>query len=196
MAKRKAYAPFSLTSEAGVAQTPVEGYIDIEQKIYPIISTGTVNENGKWEGVKANDDEFIGFTKAANIPDSGQVLLPDTANHPSINMNGFSDIFIAFKVGEGGGSGYEIQAVMGPDTETFANLSPVAAAALLRGNPSQSAPADFEYIFSESAQTMTQDVWNIFSINNVLRNWQNLQFKVTNNTGATSDIEFAYMRII
>ena len=62
MAKeRKAYAPFSLTSEAGVAQTPVEGYIDVRQEIYPIVSTGTINENGKWTGVKASDDEFIGF---------------------------------------------------------------------------------------------------------------------------------------
>ena len=44
MAKeRKAYAPFSLTSEAGVAQTPVEGYIDVKQQIYPTVTTGTIN---------------------------------------------------------------------------------------------------------------------------------------------------------
>jgi hypothetical protein len=61
--KRKAYAPFSLTSEAGVAQTPLEGYIDVDQQIYPTVNTGTVNENGKWSGVKSNDVEFIEFTK-------------------------------------------------------------------------------------------------------------------------------------
>ena len=71
MAKRKAYAPFSLTSEAGVAQTPVEGYIDVEQKIYPIVSTGTINENGKWAGVKSDDTEFFGFTKAENVTNGG-----------------------------------------------------------------------------------------------------------------------------
>ena len=59
MAKRKAYAPFSLTSEAGVSQTPVEGYIDVEQKVYPVISTGVVNEFGQWTGVVANDKAFI-----------------------------------------------------------------------------------------------------------------------------------------
>ena len=69
--KRKVYAPFSLTSEAGVAQTPVEGYIDVNQVIYPTVSTGTVNENGKWVGVKASDTEFIGLTKAVAISNGG-----------------------------------------------------------------------------------------------------------------------------
>ena len=63
MAKRKAYAPFSLTSEAGVAQTPVEGYIDVEQNIQPTVATGTINENGKWAGVKSSDEEFFAITK-------------------------------------------------------------------------------------------------------------------------------------
>ena len=56
--KRKVYAPFSLTSEAGVAQTPVEGYIDVNQVIYPTVNTGSVNENGTWTGVKSRDSEF------------------------------------------------------------------------------------------------------------------------------------------
>ena len=197
MAKeRKAYAPFSLTSEAGVAQTPVEGYIDVRQEIYPIVSTGTINENGKWTGVKASDTDFIGITRAEAIPNTGEVLFPDTANHPSIDMTGFNDLFLAFKVTEGGGSGYQITAVMGPDTQRFANLSPVNAGQTLKGNIAQSAPNDFENIFNEGAQTMTQDAWNVFSIFSVLRNYQNLQFKVFNNTGATSTIEFGFMRIV
>lgn len=196
MAKRKAYAPFSLTSEAGVAQTPVEGYIDVEQKIYPIVTTGTINENGKWTGVKASDTDFIGITRAEGIPDGGAVLFPDTTNHPNIDMTGFRDIFIAFKVTEGGGSGYQITAVMGPDTERFANLSPVNAGITLKGNVAQSAPNDLETIFSESGKTMTQNVWEIFSIFDVLRNYQNLQFKVFNLTGATSTIEFGFLRVV
>ena len=56
--KRKAYAPFSLTSEAGVGQTPVEGYIDVNQMIYPSVDTGVIDENGEWKGVQANDKEF------------------------------------------------------------------------------------------------------------------------------------------
>ena len=125
MAKRKAYAPFSLTSEAGVAQTPVEGYIDVEQKIYPIGSKGTINENGKWAGVISDDTEFFGFTKAENVTNGGEFLCPDTSRVPSLDMTGFRDLFIAFRPTEGGGSGYNILAVMGPDTERFANLQPV-----------------------------------------------------------------------
>ena len=92
--KRKVYAPFSLTSEAGVAQTPVEGYIDVNQTIYPTVNTGTINENGTWTGVKSNDPEFMGFTKAIQVADSGIALFPDTNNHPSINMEGLSLIHI------------------------------------------------------------------------------------------------------
>jgi hypothetical protein len=194
--KRKAYAPFSLTSEAGVAQTPVEGYIDVDQTIYPTVSTGTINENGKWAGIKSDDTEFFGFTKAEAIPNGGEFLCPDTATIPSLDMVGFRDLFIAFRPSEGGGSGFNILAVMGPDTERFANLEPVASGAILRGNNSQASPADFETLFLEGAQTMTQDKWNIFSINEILRNYQNLQFKVTNNTGATATVEVAFMRLV
>ena len=199
MAKeRKAYAPFSLTSEAGVAQTPVEGYIDVRQEIYPIVSTGTINENGKWTGVKASDDEFIGFTKALAIPNTGTTLFPDSNNHPSIDMEGFLSLFIAFKVTEGGGSGYRIEAVMGPDTVRFANLEPVASGARLRGaGDGVRGPADrLDDLFVDDQDTMTQDAWNIFYIAGNLKDQRNLQFKVTNNTGANSDIEFAYMRLI
>ena len=76
MAKRKAYAPFSLTSEAGVGQTPVEGYIDVEQKIYPTVQTGVVNENGKWVGVKASDTEFRNFTSDVLIANGGSITVP------------------------------------------------------------------------------------------------------------------------
>ena len=69
--KRKAYAPFSLTSEAGVAQTPGEGYIDVNQSIYPTVNTGTINENGKWAGVKSDDNEFFAFTKHVAVPNGG-----------------------------------------------------------------------------------------------------------------------------
>ena len=41
---RKVYAPFSLTSElGGVTQTPVEGYIDVEQRIKPTLTVGSVD---------------------------------------------------------------------------------------------------------------------------------------------------------
>ena len=194
MAKRKAYAPFSLTSEAGVAQTPVEGYIDVEQKIYPTVSTGTVNENGKWAGVKSNDDEFIGLTKAVSIPNGGEVLFPDTSNVPSIDMTGFSSLFIAIKPTNAGN--YATEAVMGPDTIRFANLEPVNAAAALKGNADRTNISSLASALIDSSEALTADVWNIFYILDKLGNQKNMQFKITNNSGGSSNIVFGFMRLI
>ena len=194
MAKRKAYAPFSLTSEAGVAQTPVEGYIDVEQKIYPTVSTGTVNENGKWAGVKSNDDEFIGLTKAVSIPNGGEVLFPDTSNVPSIDMTGFSSLFIAIKPTNAGN--YATEAVMGPDTIRFANLEPVNAAAALKGNADRTNISSLASALIDSSEALTADVWNIFYILDKLGHQKNMQFKITNNSGGSSNIEFGFMRLI
>ena len=196
MAKRKAYAPFSLTSEAGVGQTPVEGYIDVEQKIYPTVSTGTVNENGKWVGVKASDTEFIGLTKAVAISNGGEALFPDTTEHPSIDMTGFTDLMIAFKPTRSGN--LATLAVMGPDTQTFANLNPVNAGETLRGTGSDlgRSPDALIPLYEDSAESLTNDVWSIYLISESLRGQKNLQIKVTNNAGGNSDIEFGFMRLI
>ena len=192
MAKeRKAYAPFSLTSEAGVAQTPVEGYIDVRQEIYPTVSTGTINENGKWTGVKSSDSEFIGLTKAVAIPDSGQVLFPDTNEHPSINMDSFTEMFIAIKPTRAGS--YGITAVFGPDTVPFANLSPVNSGGSPRGNEDFSSV--IEVLLNDSAETLEADKWNIYKIDR-MRDQRNLQFLITNNAGGNADIEFGFMRLI
>jgi hypothetical protein len=194
--KRKAYAPFSLTSEAGVGQTPVEGYIDVDQQIYPTVSTGTVNENGKWVGVKASDSEFIGFTKDELIADGSGILVPTGAkeNDNKIDMTGYTDLFIALKPTRTGN--YRFAAVMAPDTIPFANLSPTNAGNELRGNIAQSAPADFEFLFLDSAESCAADIWNIFIIGSVLREQKNLQISITNNSGGESTMEFAYMRLL
>ena len=168
--KRKAYAPFSLTSEAGVGQTPVEGYIDVNQMIYPSVDTGVIDENGEWKGVKANDKEFIAFTKDETVP-NGAVILTPSANPNGtwpLDMTGYNDIFLAVKTSEAGN--YAIKAVMGPDSVSFANLNPVNAAATLTGTMAQSTPVDFESLFEDGTVAMTADVWNIFIIGNNLRN--------------------------
>ena len=162
MAKRKAYAPFSLTSEAGVGQTPVEGYIDVEQKIYPTVSTGTVNENGKWVGVKASDTEFIGLTKALAVANTASVLFPDTNTFPSIDMTGFKSLFVAVKITASGN--LAISAVMGPDTVPFANLSPGNTGGRLRGaGGGIRGPADrFDDLMVDGADSISANVWTIF----------------------------------
>ena len=192
--KRKAYAPFSLTSEAGVAQTPLEGYIDVDQQIYPTVNTGTVNENGKWSGVKSNDAEFIGITKHVAVPNGGETLSPDTGTMNFIDMTGFNDIFIAVKPSNGGN--YETTAVMGTDTQPFANLKPVNAAAILMGTAWGANNQNIIDLFNDGAEAFTADVWNILTIQQRLKDQKNLQFKITNNSGGSSDIEFAFMRLI
>ena len=193
--KRKVYAPFSLTSEAGVAQTPVEGYIDVNQVIYPTVNTGTVNENGTWAGVKSDDVEFFGFTKGLAVGGGGSILVaPDTNNVPSLDMTGFNDLLIAIKPTNAGN--YAISAIMGPDTVRFANLEPVNAGTLLRGNVDPRS-ASIDNLLEDAAESLTENVWNIFYTGvGRLANQKNLQIKIANNSGGSSDIEVAFMRLV
>jgi hypothetical protein len=195
MAKeRKAYAPFSLTSEAGVAQTPVEGYIDVRQEIYPTVSTGTINENGKWAGVKSSDTEFIGLTKHVAIADAGETLNPDTPSRNHIDMTGFDTIFIAVKPSASGD--FLIRSIMGPNTVPFANLSPVNSGTSLVGNWNGiGSERDVELLFDDTV-ALTANVWNIFPIQGRLSDQKNLQFMVRNSTGGVIDIEFGFMRVV
>jgi hypothetical protein len=193
--KRKVYAPFSLTSEAGVGQTPVEGYIDVNQVIYPTVNTGTVNENGKWAGVKSSDEEFIGLSRAEAVADGGDVLFPDTATRNHIDMTGFDNIFVAVKISNTGD--YNIIAVMGPDTNRFANLQPVNAGAQLKGNWNGiGSERDFEPLLDDTESLTTADVWNIFPVQGRLSDQKNMQFKIGNRSGGISNIEFGFLRTV
>lgn len=195
--KRKAYAPFSLTSEAGVGQTPVEGYIDVNQMIYPSVDTGVIDENGEWKGVKANDKEFKFFTRDETVPNGAAILTPSTNPDGSwpLDMTGFSDLFIAIKPTETGN--YNITAVMGPQDVRFANIEPVNAAAALKG-ASLTTPTSMVNLLLDGTEALTADVWNIFSIGySVLKNQKLLQFSITNNTGSeAASIECAFMRLV
>ena len=193
--KRKVYAPFSLTSEAGVGQTPVEGYIDVDQQIYPTVATGTVNENGKWVGVKSDDNEFFAITKHVAVPNTGVTLSPDTATRNHLDMTGFKDLFLAVKPTNGGN--VSIVGAMGPDTNRFANLSPIEANATLKGlvNPSAS-QTTVENLLFDSSESLTADVWNIFFIGDRVQNQKNLQIRITNNSGGESTIEVEFMRLV
>jgi len=190
--KRKVYAPFSQTSEAGVTQTPVEGYIDVNQTIYPTVSTGTVNEKGQWVGVKTSDDEFFGITKHVAVANGGTTLSPDTGDLNHIDMTGFCNLAIAVKPTNGGTYGFK--AVMGPDTNRFANLQPVNAGASLRY--ARNSISTFEPLFDDSNETLTADVWNIFIIQCRTEGQKNLQFLVTNSSGGESTFEVAFLRMV
>lgn len=195
--KRKAYAPFSLITESGVANAPVEGYIDVDQMVQPTVRTGTINENGTWIGEKTSDENFFAFTKHVAVGNGEETLSPATANTDHIDMTGFTKIYLAIKPTRAGN--VAIKAVMGPATNKFANLSPVNSGENLRGsNPSATGNAISD-LFSNAAESLTADVWNIFIIgatNNELIEQKLLQFKITNNAGGDSDIEVAFMRIV
>ena len=192
--KRKVYAPFSQTSEAGVTQTPVEGYIDVNQMIYPTVNTGVVNEKGQWAGVKSDDDNFLILGTELAVPD-GQLILAPAGDPDFIDMEGFKDIFIAIKPSRTGS--ISLQAVMGPDTNRFANLSPIEPNAVLKGlvNPSAS-QTTVENLLFDSSEALTADVWNIFFIGDRVQSQRNLQFRITKNSGGNSDIQFAFMRLV
>ena len=189
---RTGYAPWSLTREAGVQSATVDGTIEVQQYIQPTIDTGFCDEKGNWKGIKSSDEQFIGLTTAEGIANGGEVLFPDTVNIVSIDMTGFNDIFIALKPSNGGN--YAITSVMGPDTTPFANLTPVAAARSLKGT--DGIIGSLSQLFNDTAEDCQSDLWNIFSIKSVLSNQKNLQFKVVNNSGGSSNIEFGFMRLV
>jgi len=189
---RKVYAPYSTTGEQ-VGQTPLEGYVDVAQAIYPAVNTGQIGKDGEWSGVTVSDKTFNIDAEHEGVPNSASVLSPQTANRDFIDMTGYNDMFIAIKVSNGGN--YVMTGVMGPDTNTFANLTPVNAAATLRGMAAGMGRSDFTSLLLDGAETLTADVWNIYFVANNLADQKNLQIKITNNSGDVSNIQFAHMRI-
>ena len=196
MAKeRKAYAPFSLTSEAGVAQTPVEGYIDVRQEIYPTVNTGTVNENGKWTGVKSDDTEFIGLSKDLAVGNGTFIFAPTgpKANDNFIDMSGFETLQVALKVSRDGS--YGLTTIFGPSNSesTYLNLTPFAAGENVTVNENSTT---FGTVVADGSETLTADQWHVFTILYRAKGQVNMQIKVTNSSGGSSDIEFAYRRLV
>ena len=193
--KRTGFAPWSLTREAGVLSATVDGTVEVPQNVQPTLSTGFVDYKGNWQGAKSSDETFIGFTKHLVVANGGTVLVPATGDVDHIDMTGFNNIFIAIIPSNGGN--FAIEAVMGPDTSSFANLSPVNAASVLRVSlPSRVGDDSFEKALSDGAEVLTTNVWNIFQIQTRLAEQKLLQFKLTNNSGAESDVEFAFMRTV
>jgi hypothetical protein len=194
---REGYAPWSLTREAGVESATVDGTIEVPQYVQPTIDTGFVDEKGDWKGRKSSDRDFIAFQKDEGIPNGAEILAPSANPDGSwpLDMTGYNDIFIAIKPTNAGN--YKMEAVMGPDSVSFANLNPVNAAVNLKGNLS-TATDQYQYVdfLVDAAESLAADVWNIFIIGTRLRNQKLLQFKITNNSGGSSDIETAFMRMV
>ena len=190
---RTGLAPWSLSREAGIESATVDGRIEVPQYVQPTLDTGFVDEKGDWKGVKSSDKDFIAFQIDTAIANGGNFITPSVRPDGiwPIDMTGYSDIFIAIKPSNGGN--YAVTAIMGPDTVSFANLNPVNAAATLKGAIRRN---DFDTALVDSADSMTADVWNIFIIQDQLKHWKTLQFNIVNNSGGSSNIETAFMRLV
>jgi len=189
MSVRKTYAPYSVSGE-NIAQTPLEGYIEIEQKVTPTIETGFVDENGLWIGNNSSDTEFKFYQLDQEIANGATFI---TAK--GFDMTGFKDVTLAIKPTNTGN--YAITACMGSDgTNSYANLSPLNDAATLRGlvDPRSNNCDD---LFVDTAEALTADVWNILMIGwERLANQKLLQFKITNNSGGISTVETQFLRSV
>ena len=108
-------------------------------------------------------------------------------------MTGFNKLFLAIKTNAGGN--YKIEAVMGPDTQRFANLSPVDPASPLRGTYDQIGNT-IGNLLVDNVEVLTSDVWEILSIDNLLAGQKLLNFKITNNSGSDATFEVAFMRLV
>jgi len=194
---RKGLAPWSLAREAGIESATVDGTIEVPQLVQPVLDTGFVDEKGDWKGAKSSDKDFIAFHTDLGIANGGYILTPGVNPDGTwpLDMTGYQDLFIAIKPSNGGNCA--IVAVMGPDSTSFANLDPVNAAAALKGAGDTGAHRnEMELLLSDSAETLTADVWNIFTLKSIFSNQKLLQFKITNNSGGSSDIETAFMRLV
>jgi hypothetical protein len=192
---REGYAPWSLTRKAGVQSATVNGDIEVPQYVQPVLDTGFVDEKGDWKGTKSSDESFFVSDTAEAIANTATTLFPNTANADFIDMTGFEDVFIALKVTNAGN--YKIGAVMGPNSNPFANLRPVHPATLLRGYPVGDDPSDMSALVDDASESLgTVDVWFVFNILGRVKNQKNLQFSIQNNSGDISSIDFAYMRMV
>jgi len=193
---RTGLAPWSLSREAGIESATVDGTIEVPQYVQPVLDTGFVDEKGNWQGQKSSDKDFISFRLDEEIANGATFLTPTVNPDGSwpLDMTGFNDIAIAFKPTNGGQ--YEIEATMGPDSVSYANLTPVDAASCLRGIPADGTGSNMISWLDDENETFTADVWNIFMIRGRLANYKLLQFKMVNSSGGISTIESAFMRLV
>ena len=136
-----------LAREAGIESATVDGTIEIPQYVQPVLDTGFVDEKGDWKGAKSSDKDFIAFQTDIGIANGADFLTPSVNPDGTwpLDMTGYEDIFIAIKPTNGGN--VKIDAVIGPDTVSFANLSPVDAAKRIEIGGRNDVPASLQTAF-------------------------------------------------
>ena len=194
MVNRKSNSPWGSSYKEGLPSRAVDSSVNVDQNVRATITTGVIDvRTGQWQGIRLSDEQFTIDASHDAVANGAAVLSPQRSNEDFIDMTGYNDLLIALKVSQGGA--YAIAAVMGPDTNMYANLTPLNAGSLLRGNMVTS-PQDFNTTLVDSSESLTANVWNIYSIHTNLKNQKLVQFQITNNSGGPSNIEFAYMRVV
>jgi len=193
------FAPWSAETAQGIKTDPVDSNIRVRQEVVPAITVGTVNAiTGEWTGVIESDTAFLVDPTHEAVANGAEVLSPQKADHEYIDMTGFNTILLAINPSNAGA--YALSAVMGPNTYSFANLTPVNAGQLLKGlinsDTTSSANQNMNNLYVDTAETLVADVWNIFMIEGRLANQKLLQFKIGNNSGGPSNIQFATLRVV
>jgi hypothetical protein len=195
LVNRKSNSPWGSSYKEGLPSTAVNDTVNIDQNVRATINTGVIDvATGQWEGNRLSDKQFTIDAIHEAVANGAAVLSPQ-AQPNRIDMTGYQDLLIAIKPSRGGN--LATTAVMGPNTNYFANLDPVDAASVLRGaSLPQNSTADLQPLFEDAAQDAPVDVWSIYILQGVVAGQKNLQFKITNNSGGNSNIQFAYMRLI
>jgi len=192
---RKSIAPWSERVAEGLIDQPIDSTITASQTLRATVDTGFIDQTGTWKGIVSSDPLFSSIQTDTGIANGVAIITPSKNADGTwpLDMTGYRDVIIAINPTNGGS--YATQAVMGPDNIAFGGLSPINPASALRGGQGTGPISNMD-IFLDSAETLTADVWNIFFIGDMLRNQKLLQFKFTNNSGGSSDIQTAFMRLV
>jgi len=191
---KRTNSPWSKTYKEGLPTTAVDDHVNINQTVAGTITTGVIDSaTGQWQGITVSDSAFTLDAVHEAVPNGATVTSPQGAGY-AIDMTGYNDLFIALIGSEAGN--HAISAVMSGDVY-YANLTPINGGATLRGGDIYSNPTAMNDLFSDGAESLTADVWNIYSLPDMFKDQKSINFKITNNTGSEeATLQFAYQRVV
>jgi len=191
---RKSIAPWSERVAEGLIDQPIDSTISASQTLRATVDTGFIDQTGTWKGVVSSDSEFSSIQSDTGIANGVAIITPSKNADGTwpLDMTGYTDVQLAINPTNAGN--YAIEAIMGPADLSYGGLTPLDAAAILYG--AGIFGNDLNYRFRDTSQPLTANVWNIFYIEARLQNQKVLQFRITNNSGGSSDIQTAFMRVV
>jgi len=185
---RKVYAPYSTSGEQ-VGQTPLTGYVDVAQAIYPAVNTGQISTDGEWSGVLVSDKVFKDFQTDLAIANNGEII-----SNKVISTYGFNFLNIAIQVSRAGDYFFELL-YGGDDNDSYLNLNPIAASGSLKSTIRTDASTNaFMTILSDQESIGTANAWFVFQVNEI--GGFQTKLKITNQSGGNSNIQTAVQRLV